>query len=141
MCSTATSREVWGQQSTFGRMLDPIADKLLVSSCLLMLAADGTIKGLALWAAIVILCREILVSGLREYLAELRVSVPVTALAKWKTFLQLLAVGLLIAGEAGDKVLPITTQIGIGLLWLSALLTLYTGWDYFRAGVRHLIDD
>ncbi len=131
----------WGQQSTFGRMLDPIADKLLVSSCLLMLAVDGTIKGLALWAAIVILCREILVSGLREYLAELRVSVPVTALAKWKTFLQLLAVGFCIAGEAGDKVLPITTQIGIGLLWLSALLTLYTGWDYFRAGVRHLIDD
>jgi cardiolipin synthase (CMP-forming) len=131
----------YGQQSTFGRMLDPIADKLLVSACLLMLAADGTIRGWALWAAIVILCREILVSGLREYLAELRVSVPVTALAKWKTFLQLLAVGFCIAGEAGDKILPITTEIGIGLLWLSALLTLYTGWDYFRAGVRHLIDD
>jgi cardiolipin synthase len=131
----------WSQQSTFGRMLDPIADKLLVSSCLLMLAADGTIRGWALWAAIVILCREILVSGLREYLAELRVSVPVTALAKWKTFLQLLAVGFCIAGEAGDKILPVTTQIGIALLWLSALLTLYTGWDYFRAGVRHLIDD
>ena len=132
---------MYGQQSTFGRMLDPIADKLLVSSCLLMLAADGTIRGWALWAAIVILCREILVSGLREYLAELRVSVPVTALAKWKTFLQLLAVGFCIAGEAGDKILPITTQIGIALLWFSALLTLYTGWDYFRAGVRHLIDD
>jgi cardiolipin synthase len=131
----------YGQQSTFGRMLDPIADKLLVSSCLLMLAVDETIKGLAVLAAIIILCREILVSGLREYLAELRVSVPVTALAKWKTFLQLLAVGFLIAGEAGDKILPITTHIGIGLLWLSALLTLYTGWDYFRAGVRHLIDD
>ena len=131
----------YGQQSVFGRMLDPIADKLLVSSCLLMLAADETIKGLALWAAIIILCREILVSGLREYLAELRVSVPVTALAKWKTFLQLLAVGFCIAGEAGDKILPITTAIGIGLLWLSAILTLYTGWDYFRAGVRHLIKD
>ena len=131
----------YGQQSTFGRMLDPIADKLLVSSCLLMLAADGTIRGWALWAAIVILCREILVSGLREYLAELRVTVQVTRLAKWKTFLQLLAVGFCIAGEAGDKILPITTEIGIGLLWLSALLTLYTGWDYFRAGVRHLIDD
>jgi CDP-diacylglycerol---glycerol-3-phosphate 3-phosphatidyltransferase len=131
----------YGQQSTFGRMLDPIADKLLVSSCLLMLAADGTIRGWALWAAIVILCREILVSGLREYLAELRVSVPVTALAKWKTFLQLLAVGFLIAGEAGDLILPITTLIGLMLLWLSAILTLYTGWDYFRAGVRHLIED
>jgi len=131
----------YAQQSTFGRMLDPIADKLLVSSCLLMLAADGTIRGWALWAAIVILCREILVSGLREYLAELRVSVPVTALAKWKTFLQLLSVGFLIAGEAGDKILPMTTEIGLGLLWFSAILTLYTGWDYFRAGVRHLIDD
>jgi len=132
---------VYGQQSTFGRMLDPIADKLLVSSCLLMLAADGTIFGWALWAAIVILCREILVSGLREYLAELRVTVPVTWLAKWKTALQLVAVGFLIAGEAGDRILPITTEIGIALIWLSALLTLYTGWDYFRAGVRHLIDE
>src|SRR3982751_5636800 len=131
----------YGQQSSFGRMLDPIADKLLVSSCLLMLAADGTIRGWALWAAIVILCREILVSGLREYLAELRVSVPVTALAKWKTFLQLVAISFLLAGEAGDAILPVTSLIGIALLWLSALLTLYTGWDYFRAGVRHLIDD
>jgi cardiolipin synthase len=131
----------YGQQSVFGRMLDPIADKLLVSSCLLMLAVDETIKGPAVLAAIIILCREILVSGLREYLAELRVGVPVTALAKWKTFLQLLAVGFLIAGEAGDRILSVTTQIGVGLLWLSALLTLYTGWDYFRAGVRHLIKD
>jgi len=131
----------WGQQSSFGRMLDPIADKLLVSSCLLMLAADGTIRGWALWAAIVILCREILVSGLREYLAELRVTVQVTKLAKWKTFLQLLAIGFLIAGEAGDLILPITSLIGLMLLWLSALLTLYTGLDYFRAGVRHLIED
>jgi cardiolipin synthase len=131
----------YGEQSSLGRMLDPIADKLLVSSCLLMLAADGTIRGWALWAAIVILCREILVSGLREFLAELRVTVQVTRLAKWKTFLQLLAVGFCIAGAAGDEILPITTEIGIGLLWLSALLTLYTGWDYFRAGVRHLPDD
>ena len=132
---------MYRQQSSFGRMLDPIADKLLVSSCLLMLAADGTIRGWSLWAAIVILCREILVSGLREYLAELRVTVPVTWLAKWKTMLQLVAVGFLIAGEAGDRILPITTDIGIALIWLSAMLTLYTGWDYFRAGVRHLIDD
>ena len=132
---------VYRQQSSFGRMLDPIADKLLVSSCLLMLAADGTIRGWSLWAAIVILCREILVSGLREYLAELRVTVPVTWLAKWKTMLQLVAVGFLIAGEAGDRILPITTDIGIALIWLSAMLTLYTGWDYFRAGVQHLIED
>jgi cardiolipin synthase (CMP-forming) len=130
----------WGQQSSFGRMLDPIADKLLVASTLLMLAADGTIRGWSLWAAIVILCREILVSGLREYLAELRVSVPVTQLAKWKTTLQLVAIGFLVAGDAGDLILPITSQIGLTLLWLSALLTLYTGWDYFRAGMRHLIE-
>src|SRR5436190_8825235 len=131
----------WGQLSSFGRMLDPIADKLLVSSALLMLAADGTIRGWSLWAAIVILCREILVSGLREYLAGLRVSVPVTQLAKWKTTLQLVAVGFLIAGEAGDAVVPVVTPIGLALLWLSALLTLYTGWDYFRAGVQHLTED
>ena len=134
---------MWDQQSTFGRMLDPIADKLLVASCLLMLAADGTINGPSLWASIVILCREILVSGLREYLAELRVSVPVTRLAKWKTTLQLVAIGFLLAGDAGDALfpVPVVTPIGLSLLWLSALLTLYTGWDYFRAGVRHLIAD
>jgi cardiolipin synthase len=140
---------MWGQQSTFGRMLDPIADKLLVSACLLMLAADDTIRGWSLWAAIVILCREILVSGLREYLAELRVSVPVTRLAKWKTTVQLVAIGFLLAGSAGDRVIetvttlgiPVVTNFGLLLLWISALVTLYTGWDYFRAGVRHLIEE
>lgn len=130
----------WGQQSSLGRMLDPIADKLLVASCLLMLAADGTIRGWSLFAAIVILCREILVSGLREFLAELRVGVPVTRLAKWKTMAQLVAIGFLIAGDVGDKILPITTLIGLTLLWLSAILTLYTGWDYLRAGLVHLMD-
>lgn len=139
----------WGQQSSFGRMLDPIADKLLVSSCLLMLAADRTIYGWSLWAAIIILCREILVSGLREYLAELQVSVPVTRLAKWKTALQLVAIGFLLAGYAGDELVltnaylgfPLVTFTGLTLLWVSALLTLYTGYDYFRAGLHHLIDD
>lgn len=130
----------YGQISRLGRMLDPIADKLLVSSCLLMLAADGTIRGWALWAAIIILCREILVSGLREFLAELRVSVPVTNLAKWKTMLQLVAVGFLIAGDAGDLVLPYTSLTGLTLLWISAVLTLYTGYDYFRAGSKHLVE-
>jgi cardiolipin synthase len=131
----------YGQLSTFGRMLDPIADKLLVSSCLLMLAADGTIRGWSLWAAIVILCREILVSGLREYLAALRVSVPVTKLAKWKTTIQLVAIGFLIAGEAAEQFIPATTLIGIVLLWVSAIFTIYTGWDYFRAGIHHLIKE
>jgi cardiolipin synthase len=129
---------VWAQQSSLGRMLDPIADKLLVASCLLMLAAEDTIHGWSLLAAIVILCREILVSGLREYLAELRVSVPVTRLAKWKTTMQLIAVGFLVAGEAGDAMVPVVTMIGIILLWFSALLTLYTGWDYLQAGLHHL---
>ena len=132
---------IWGQQSSLGRMLDPIADKLLVASCLLMLAAEETIRGWTLLAAIIILCREILVSGLREFLAELRVGVPVTRLAKWKTLGQLVAIGFLIAGEAGEKVLPQTVQIGITLLWLSAIVTLYTGWDYLRAGVRYMIDE
>src|ERR1700722_14925140 len=131
----------WGEQSAFGRMLDPIADKLLVASCLLMLAADNSIHGWTLWAAIVILCREILVSGLREYLAGLRVSVPVTQLAKWKTTIQLIAIGFLIAGEAGEQIIPATTLIGIVLLWMSAILTIYTGWDYFRAGIHHLIEE
>jgi cardiolipin synthase (CMP-forming) len=139
-----------GQQSSFGRMLDPIADKLLVASCLLMLAADETIRGWSLWAAIVILCREILVSGLREYLAELRVSVPVTRLAKWKTTAQLVAIGFLLAGKAGDEIIaatvnttmvPVVTLTGLTLLWISAIVTLYTGYDYFRAGVRHLIEE
>jgi cardiolipin synthase len=131
---------MWGQQSSLGRMLDPIADKLLVASCLLMLAADGTIRGWTLLAAVIILCREILVSGLREFLADLHVSLPVTKLAKWKTMGQLVALGFLIAGEAGVKVLPQTIEIGIVLMWLSAIITLYTGWDYLRAGLRYMMD-
>ena len=132
---------IWEQTSTIGRMLDPIADKLLVSTCLLLLAADTdrTIAGWSLWAAIIILCREILVSGLREYLAELKVSVPVTRIAKWKTTVQMVAIGLLLAGPAGDKILPYTTELGIGMLWLAAIITLYTGYDYFRAGLKHVI--
>ncbi|MGH6715112.1 MAG: CDP-diacylglycerol--glycerol-3-phosphate 3-phosphatidyltransferase [Bradyrhizobium sp.] len=140
---------IWNQQSAFGRMLDPIADKLLVASCLLMLAADGIIHGWSLWAAIIILCREILVSGLREYLAALRVSVPVTNLAKWKTTMQLVAIGFLLAGDAGDRAVsrmsagigPVVTEVGLLLLWTSAIITIYTGYDYFRAGIHHLIKE
>lgn len=131
----------WGQQSSLGRMLDPIADKLLIAASLLMLAADGTIHSWSLWAAIVILCREVLVSGLREFLAELRVSVPVSRLAKWKTTAQLLAIGFLLAGPAGEKVLPGCILIGLVLLWISAVVTLYTGYDYFRTGVKHLLNE
>lgn len=131
----------WQQTSNIGRMLDPIADKLLVAAALLVLAADGeTIAGWTIWAAIVILCREILVSGLREYLAGLKVSVPVTRLAKWKTATQMVAIGFLLAGPAGDKIVPYVTETGRVLLWISALVTLYTGYDYFRAGLRHIED-
>ena len=128
----------WSQQSSLGRMLDPIADKLLVAAVLLVLSADHTIAGPSLCAAIVILCREILVSGLREYLAELRVPVPVTAVAKWKTAAQLVALGFLIAGPAGEAVLPGAVVVGTVLLWVAAILTLYTGWDYMKASYDHV---
>lgn len=131
----------WEQQSSLGQMLDPIADKLLVSASLLMLVADQTIAGWSIWAAIIILCREILVSGLREYLADLSVPVPVSAIAKWKTTLQLVALGFLIAGRAGEVVLPGTVDIGRALLWIAALLTIYTGFDYMQAGWAHLGND
>src|SRR5579863_2505847 len=131
----------WSQQSSLGRMLDPIADKLLVSAVILVLAANQTISGLSLWAAIVILCREILVSGLREYLAELRVPLPVTALAKWKTTVQLVALAFLIIGPAGEALLPGSITTGIVLLWIAAILTLYTGWDYMKASYDHAGSD
>lgn len=131
---------LWSQQSSLGRMLDPIADKLLVASTLLMLASDGTIWGVHMVAAVIIMCREVLVSGLREFLAELQVSVPVSQLAKWKTTLQLVAIGFLIAGAAGDKVFEYTTTVGLTGLWAAALLTIYTGFDYFKAGVQHLME-
>jgi CDP-diacylglycerol--glycerol-3-phosphate 3-phosphatidyltransferase/cardiolipin synthase len=130
----------WSQQSALGQMLDPIADKLLVAAVLFMLVADRTISGLSIAAAIVILCREILVSGLREFLADLKVSIPVSRVAKWKTTLQLVALGFLIAGPAGDKLLPKNTEIGHILLWIAALLTIYTGLDYLRSGIRHILE-
>ncbi|MBV1701751.1 MAG: CDP-diacylglycerol--glycerol-3-phosphate 3-phosphatidyltransferase [Hyphomicrobiales bacterium] len=132
---------IWQQQSSMGRMLDPIADKLLVAACLMALAEIGTFNHWTIWAAIIILCREILVSGLREYLAELRVSLPVTRIAKWKTTAQILALGFLIVGPAGERVVPGTAQIGLVLLLVAAALTLYTGWDYMRAGFKHVADD
>ena len=131
----------WEQSSSLGKMLYPIADKLLVAACLLLLAADGAIAGWSIWAAVVILSREILVSGLREYLADLKVSVPVPQLAKWKTTLQMFALGFLLAGPAGDKVYPYCTDTGLVLLWISAAVTLITGWDYFRAGLKHVIEE
>lgn len=131
----------WQQQSALGRMLDPIADKLLVAAALLILVSDGTIGDREIWAALVILSREILVSGLREFLAEVRVSVPVTWLAKWKTAVQFGAIACLLMGEAGERYFSWTLELGIALLWISALLTIYTGFDYLRAGLKHLLSD
>ena len=122
-------------------MLDPIADKLLVAVVLLLLVADGTVGGLSMWAAVIILSREILVSGLREFLAGLRVSVPVSKLAKWKTGVQLVALGVLIPGGFGEAVIPGSVWLGLALLWIAAALTIYTGYDYFRAGIAKLLEE
>ncbi len=127
----------WAQQSDFGRFLDPIADKLLVAATLFMLVATDRLSPEAVLPALVILCREILVSGLREYLAELRVGLPVSKLAKWKTAIQMVSIGVLIVGNAGPAILPVAA-IGEILLWVAALLTLVTGYDYLRAGLAHM---
>ncbi len=125
------------QQSAFGRFLDPVADKLLVASTLLMMVAFGQIRGLVILPALVILCREITVSGLREYLAGLRVGVPVSQLAKWKTTLQMVAIAVLIVGDNGPRDIPVL-EIGEIGLWAAAILTIVTGYDYLRAGLRHI---
>ncbi len=130
----------WAQQSALGRMLDPIADKLIVGTALLMLVADHTIEGFNLWAAVIILCREILVSGLREFLAELNVKVHVTQLAKWKTTVQMVALAILLAAPAAEKLYPGITDTGLLFLWLAALLTLWTGFDYLTAAIRHAME-
>lgn len=128
----------WNQVSPFGRFLDPIADKLLVASLIVMLVAIGDISGLVVIPAIVIVSREILVSGLREYLAEIKVPLPVSKLAKWKTAIQLVALGVLIVGrEGGPTVLPMEL-IGDSGLWIAALLTLVTGYDYLARGLAHM---
>jgi cardiolipin synthase (CMP-forming) len=131
------------QLSDFGRMLDPIADKLLVGATLMALVGFGHLPGLGIYPAIVIMLREILVSGLREYLAEIRIGLPVTKLAKWKTGVQMVALGLLLLGHQGASImglgfLPINA-LGATLLWTAALLTLITGWDYLTAGLRHAV--
>ncbi len=125
------------QISKLGRFLDPIADKLLVASLLMMLVATESISSYSIIPAIVILCREILVSGLREFLAELRVSVPVTKLAKWKTTVQMLALGGLSLAPALAH--DVTFQfLGELLLWVAAILTVITGYDYLRSGLKHM---
>lgn len=127
-----------GELSRFGRVLDPIADKLLVAACLLVLVAERRIAGLGVLAALVILLREILVSGLREFLAEIAVGLPVSRLAKWKTGIQMGALGFLIVGDAAPLAAAWIGEIG---LWVAALLTLVTGYDYLRAGLVHMRED
>jgi cardiolipin synthase (CMP-forming) len=126
----------WQQQSMLGRMLDPIADKLLVGAALILLVHDGTISTTSVWAALIILSREILVSGLREFLAELNVRVHVSRLAKWKTTLQMVALGVLLAGPAGERIVKGVMAAGTLLLWVAALLTLWTGGGYLTAAIR-----
>lgn len=129
----------WHQQSAFGRFLDPIADKLLVASVLLALVGIDRVSGLTVLPAAVILCREILVSGLREFLAEVDVSVPVSQLAKWKTALQMLALGFLLVGPNGPDFGPLTTsEIGIYGIWGAAVITMITGYDYLIHGLRYI---
>ena len=127
--------------SDLGRMLDPIADKLLVGATLMLMVGEGRMSAAGLYPAIVIMLREILVSGLREFLAGLAVGLPVTRLAKWKTGVQMVALGVLIAGNDTAALLHIgfvpVQMIGEALLWLAAVLTLVTGWDYLVAGLRH----
>ena len=129
------------QQSDLGRMLDPIADKLLVGAVLMMLVGMGRLSVLGLYPAIVIMLREILVSGLREYLAGIKIGLPVTQLAKWKTGFQMGALGTLLAGDTAARLMHIgilpVSLLGEAMLWIAAVLTLVTGWDYLMAGWRH----
>jgi cardiolipin synthase len=127
----------YGQQSSFGRFLDPVADKLLVAAALLMMAGFGQVSGLVLLPTVVILCREILVSGLREFLAEINVGVPVSALAKWKTVIQMFAIGFLMVGDHSPEYIP-ARLIGESGLWIAAGFTLVTGYDYLNAAFRHM---
>lgn len=130
------------QLSDFGRMFDSIADKLLVGACLMVLAGFLRLPYQSLWPAIIILCREILVSGMREYLAERRASLPVTRLAKWKTGFQMTAIGFLLAGDGTSALLGIpwlpVALIGAVLLWVAGVLTMITGWDYLTKGLQHV---
>ena len=136
---------MYKEESKLGELLDPIADKIIVATALILLVMDGTIKNFEVLAAIIILTREILISGLREFLAKGKVNMPVSSLAKLKTFLQMFSISILLLGETGNKFINFqdynAQTIGIILLWLSAFLTLYTGYDYLRKGIDHAISE
>ena len=135
---------LYKEESKLGELLDPIADKIIVASALVLLVMDGTIINHEVIAAIIILIREILISGLREFLAKVQVNMPVTSLAKFKTFIQMFAIAILLTGESGNNLVNFgdynAHSIGIVLLWLAAFLTLYTGYDYVKKGIDHAID-
>ena len=134
-----------GEESKLGELLDPIADKILVSAALILLVMNGTIKNYEVIAAVIILTREILISGLREFLAKGRVSMQVTSLSKLKAFIQMASIAILLTGDIGNKIINFqdynAQTVGIILLWLSAFLTLYTGYDYLRKGIDHAINE
>jgi len=136
---------MYKEESQLGELLDPIADKIIVAAALILLVMDGTIKNYEVIAAIIILTREILISGLREFLAKGKIKLPVSNLAKSKTFLQMFSISVLLTGETGNKIINFqdynAQTIGIILLWFSAFLTLYTGYDYLRKGIDHAISE
>ena len=136
---------LYKEESKLGELLDPIADKIIVSAALILLVMNGTIQNYEVIAAIIILTREILISGLREFLADVQVKIPVSSLAKGKTFIQMFSIAILLTGETGNKIINFeeynTQTVGIILLWLSAFLTLYTGYDYVRKGIEHVISE
>ena len=133
------------EESKLGEILDPIADKILVSAALILLVMNGTIKNYEVIAAIIILTREILISGLREFLAKGKIKLPVSNLAKLKTVLQMVSIALLLSGDTGNKIINFqdynAQTIGIIFLWLSAALTLFTGYEYIRKGIDHAISE
>ena len=132
----------WQQLSDFGKMFDPIADKLLVGIILIVMAGYDRLPYGGLIPAMIILAREILVSGLREYLSSFEISLPVTKLAKWKTTFQMVAIGFLLAGDSSAELLNINwfpvNVIGSILLWIAAILTMITGWGYIHTGIRFI---
>ena len=136
---------LYKEESKLGELLDPIADKIIVSAALILLVMNGTIQNYEVIAAIIILTREILISGLREFLADVQIKMPVSSLAKVKTFIQMFSIAILLTGETGNKIINFedynAQTVGIILLWLSAFLTLYTGYDYVRKGIEHVISE
>ena len=136
---------LYKEESKLGELLDPIADKIIVSAALILLVMNRTIQNYEVIAAIIILTREILISGLREFLSDIQIKMPVSNLAKVKTFIQMFSIAILLTGETGNKIINFegydAQSVGIILLWLSAFLTLYTGYAYVRKGIDHIISE